>query len=287
MKLDFNTCRYPGLLICLIFCTFIGKAAAINKQKIVYIYSGPGVSQESLEHTQHTLKQILSENYLIKNIQPKEVQNGRWINDAVLFIMPGGADLPYVEHLCTLGNNQIKKFVKKGGAYLGFCAGAYYGSQKVEFAPHSPLEVIGERELSFFPGTAVGPTLATYDYKTNSGARAALLQWELQEDLPFKKKFLVYYNGGCHFENAHRYKNVAILGNYNTTTGPKAAIIQILVGKGRVILSGVHCEYAPELLNDNDQYLFPIKKQLLSRDSDRRVLMKTLIKRLGIDVQEE
>lgn len=278
-------CWHSKLFLCLIFCFFIGKTFAIHEQKVIYIYNGPGVSEESLDHTEYTLKQILSENYLIKNISPKEVQSGNWINDAALFIMPGGADLPYLEHLRSLGNNQIKKFVKKGGAYLGFCAGAYYGGQSIEFALDSPLEVVGERELSFFPGKVIGPTLATYDYKTNSGARAALLQWRLKEDFPFKKNFLVYYNGGGHFENAHKYKNVKILANYDASTNPKAAIIQIVFGKGRVILSGVHCEYAPELLNDHDQYLASIKKQLLPADADRNVLMKTLIKRLGIDVK--
>jgi glutamine amidotransferase-like uncharacterized protein len=43
-----------------------------------------------------------------------------------------------------------------GGSYLGLCAGAYYGSSRVVFEPGTPLEVIGDRELAFFPGIARG-----------------------------------------------------------------------------------------------------------------------------------
>jgi glutamine amidotransferase-like uncharacterized protein len=280
--------RYLRLLLflCLIVCSFTERVVAMNEQKIIYIYNGPGVSEESLQHTQYTLQLILDESYLIKTIEPKKVREGNWVNDAALFIMPGGADLPYLEHLGSLGNKKIKEFVKKGGSYLGFCAGAYYGSRKVEFALNSPLEIIGERELGFFAGKAIGPVLATYDYKTNSGARAALLEWRLETNFPFKKKFLVYYNGGGYFENP-QYENVKILANYDIAGAPpKAAIIEILIEKGKVILSGVHCEYAPELLDNEDQYLSFIKKQLTPMDLDRRTLMETIIKRLGINLRK-
>ena len=47
-------------------------------------------------------------------------------------------------------------YVKSGGSYLGLCAGAYYGCARVVFEPGTPLEVVGGRELQFFPGTARG-----------------------------------------------------------------------------------------------------------------------------------
>lgn len=47
-------------------------------------------------------------------------------------------------------------YVQSGGSYLGLCAGAYYASSQVEFEPGSTLEVVGDRELDFFPGTARG-----------------------------------------------------------------------------------------------------------------------------------
>jgi glutamine amidotransferase-like uncharacterized protein len=47
-------------------------------------------------------------------------------------------------------------FVEGGGSYLGLCAGAYYGCSRVEFETGGAMEVVGARELAFFPGVARG-----------------------------------------------------------------------------------------------------------------------------------
>lgn len=57
-------------------------------------------------------------------------------------------------HACTAD------YVRRGGAYLGLCAGAYYASSRVQFEPGSALQVVGSRELSFFPGVARGAAYA-------------------------------------------------------------------------------------------------------------------------------
>jgi len=73
-----------------------------------------------------------------------------WTKDAALFIMPGCADLYYVENLNSKGNKIIKNYVMSGGSFLVICAGAYYASKSVEFDKNRPLKVFGNRELSFF-----------------------------------------------------------------------------------------------------------------------------------------
>jgi hypothetical protein len=52
--------------------------------------------------------------------------------------------------LCASG------FVNSGGSYLGLCAGAYYACSSVQFEQGSRLQVLGDRELAFFPGIACG-----------------------------------------------------------------------------------------------------------------------------------
>jgi hypothetical protein len=47
-------------------------------------------------------------------------------------------------------------FVRGGGAYLGLCAGAYYATARVVFEPGTPMEVVGDRALAFFPGIGRG-----------------------------------------------------------------------------------------------------------------------------------
>jgi glutamine amidotransferase-like uncharacterized protein len=88
--------------------------------------------------------------------------------------MPGGRDLPYVKKLQGQGNRNISDFVRNGGSYLGICAGAYYGCSLVQFAQgDSLLEVVGPRELAFFPGISQGPVFAGFDYASCAGAKAA------------------------------------------------------------------------------------------------------------------
>ncbi|UUZ62721.1 BPL-N domain-containing protein [Polaromonas sp. P1-6] len=54
-------------------------------------------------------------------------------DDAVLFVMPGGADLPFCQALNGAPNERIRRFVEEGGAYLGICAGAYYACREIAF----------------------------------------------------------------------------------------------------------------------------------------------------------
>lgn len=250
----------------------------------IYIYVGPGTSPVAIKHTEYTLKKLVHPRYAIQKIGPEEIIKGIWVKNAALFVMPGGADIPYCESLNTKGNQGIQTFVQEGGAYLGFCAGAYYGSKQVEFAVGTPLEVVENRELAFFPGVAEGPTLVPWDDKTNAGAEAALLQWkEPHSPFPMNQTFITYFNGGCHFIKADTYPHVTILANYLTTSPPKAAIIEIAVGKGRVILSGVHCEFAPELFDVHDPFLLPVQKKLIPKDQERLALMAHLLERLRIE----
>lgn len=169
----------------------------------------------------------------------------------------------------------IKQYVREGGSYLGLCAGGYYGASYVEFDKGGSLEVLGDRELKFFEGKAVGPILAPYDYKTNSGSRAAkLVVWG--ESMPNTK---VYYNGGAYFHHAERYQNTEIVAWYESH---KAAIIKIRYGKGNVILSGVHFEYDPALLDNKDPYLKKIIPALQKEAASREVLVSRVYQLLRV-----
>lgn len=252
--------------------------------EIIYIYDGPGTSPVAIKHTEYTLKKILNPlRYNIQKIGPEEVLRGTWVKSAALFIMPGGADISYAKSLNAHGNQKIQSYVQEGGAYLGLCAGAYYGSERVAFAVGTPLEVVEDRELAFFPGVAEGPTLVPWDCSSNAGAEAALLQWrEPQSPFSLNQTFTTYFNGGGHFVKAETYPHVTVLATYLTTSSPKAAIVEIGVGKGHVILTGVHCEFAPELFDMNDPFLVPIQKKLIPQDQDRQALMVHLLERLDI-----
>ena len=150
---------------------------------MIYIYNDLGADKAIVQHTIFTLNKLLSPKYQINTINAEQVIQGSWQQNVSMFVMPGGADLPFVAKLNGVGNNIIKEYVQNGGSYLGICAGAYYASSYVEFDKAGVYEVLGERELKFFPGKSIGPVLAKFDYFTRSGARAAEIKTQYSDDM--------------------------------------------------------------------------------------------------------
>ncbi len=209
----------------------------------VYVYNDDGVSNESYRHL---VKALEKKELSVLPLSAQGVLSGEWTKDAKAFFMPGGADLPYCEKLNGKGNEIIKDYVEKGGSYIGICAGSYYGGGYVEFAKGTELEVLGERELSFYPGTVNGPTLGTYYYHSDAGAYAA----HIKEEESNTERFLsVYFNGGGFFVSPEIHKGVRVLYRYNNSKAQGlAAIVECSHGKGKAILTSVHVEYDIDML---------------------------------------
>lgn len=263
-----------GLIFAFLLAFGSVKAANIPT---VYIYAGPGVSQSSLSQTEHTMNLFLNSRYSIEQILPEQIIHDKWEEQAALLVIPGGADIPYMNALNGNGNRKIRAYVENGGAFLGICAGGYYGGHFVDFARRTDLEVVGERELSFFPGIVRGPILADYDYRNESGARAAKVVWKGAKEA----HFTVYYNGGGAFVDAGQHSNITILASYDTQ-GEDAAIVECQVGSGKAILSGVHFEYDPDLMDSDDPYLQQIIPTIKEENSQRLLLIQHLLKRLNL-----
>ncbi len=264
------------------FAFFAHLSLEASSAQIIYIYAGPGVSKSSLMQTENTMNLFLKSNYLIKHILPEQITYDDWEKQAALLIIPGGADIPYMHALNGVGNQKIRSYVENGGAFLGICAGGYYSGNFVDFAKGTDLEVLGKRELCFFPGIVRGPTLAPYDYKSESGARAAKVMWRDFFQFQENSHFTVYYNGGGSFVDAKTKNNTTILACYDTE-GQETAIIECQVGSGKAILSGVHFEYDPNLLDADNEYLKQIISKLKSEDSKRIQLIQHLLERLNLN----
>lgn len=200
----------------------------------ILIYNDKGVSSTSAAHIKKELMRYptLSVSY----INAEEICDGKWEQAQALFV-PGGADIPYHEALRGVGNKNIQTFVQEGGTYYGICAGAYYGCASIEFEKGFKNEVIGERELQFFQGVAVGTLFSpgSYSYHSDRGARDAQIAYGGQEHT-------VHYHGGCTFSGEDSSSEV--LARYSELPGSPPAIIKCQVGKGAAILSGVHYEYS-------------------------------------------
>lgn len=202
----------------------------------VYVYTGPGAGFRSSLSAIDALRRALVPTVMIKTLDTSSLLDGSWQADAIMIVMPGGADLPYCQYLNGNGNQHIRSFVEQGGRYLGLCAGAYYACAHVEFEIGTSLEVTGHRELAFFPGTARGSVYAGFDYASESGAIAAPLCFG-------DTRCRDYINGGPEFilpalvDNT-KYK---VLARYLDKNEAVAAV-SCKVGKGVAILCGTHPE---------------------------------------------
>ena len=152
------------------------------------------------------------------------------------------------------GNRRISQYVNRGGAYLGLCAGGYYGTNRCEFeVGDEKMEVVGDRELAFYPGVCRGLAFPGFIYHSEAGARAAELRVNKTAlaaaggSIP--DVFRAYYNGGGVFVDAEKLKDrgVEILASYtdqiNVDSGEgKAAVVYRKIGEGSALLTGPHPE---------------------------------------------
>lgn len=243
--------------------------------KEILIYDGEGTSRECVNKTFHSLATVVDmEFYRIRLVNHRFLESASWEAQTAALIIPGGRDRPYHQQLSGAPNQKIRSYVSRGGAYLGICAGAYYGCASIEFEKGNPLEILGERELGFFPGLAKGPAMGSgiFEYESNRGAQAALISWLPEKTKKFSFDASIYYHGGCFFDRPEKHKGVEVLSRFEELEDRPAAIIQCKVGCGLAILSGVH----PEV---NLSSVFSISTEVEER---RKKLWKMILKRLNL-----
>lgn len=209
----------------------------------IAIYAGAkGTTPETRKHSFSFAKQFFK-NHEVSFIYEEEIHKGHLNTGIDYFIMPGGSTSQMLKELKPFGVELIQSYVKAGGFYIGLCAGAYLASRWVDFQSEQ-LTLKKKRPLDFYPGLQKGPYLGDYSSLDNSGFRCVNVLFEGQ-------KISAYLNGGGVFISPEKYKNVQILGRYET--GGVCAV-ECNYGKGKAFLSAVHLEYQPQLLI-KDEYV--------------------------------
>lgn len=201
----------------------------------IYIY-------EDYIHNNATLRKRLSdgiENHTIISVDAHDILHDLILEKSppALFVMPGGADLYYLEKLGAEGCNLIKTYVENGGSYLGICAGAYFACDHISWADDFPKQTIkGERFLKFHKGKATGPIhryILNGDISHSCDAVASITT---VNGVTFK----ALYRAGPVFEEGHGEN---VLARYTDIAGTPPAIIQTKVGKGFALLMSPHLEF--------------------------------------------
>lgn len=271
----------------------------------ILVYGGEGAGKRSVHMAQtmlsaltaHAVEVLPGKDALVERLtdhlahaSPRSAEAGAEAGDdqrrVVLLVFPGGADRPYQKALAGEPNALIRQYVETGGAYLGFCAGAYYACSSIVFDGLGPLCVREDRELLFYSGQGVGPIFMGFAYNTQSGAFAVPVCWRGQkhtgeatgkehttpevETEAEADTAIVYFNGGCTFvaDPGSCTTDATVLATYNVLPGYTLdpcveqlfqgadvaasfpAIVRTRVGKGVAVLSGVHPEFAPSILKE-------------------------------------
>ncbi|KAI9184310.1 biotin holocarboxylase synthetase [Blastocladiella emersonii ATCC 22665] len=261
----------------------------------VLLYTGAGATPTPIQQTWAALRSMLGGRYDVVKVDAAALTAEPWEPTTALLVMPGGRDIPFTQHLGVTGAARIREYVRRGGRYLGLCAGAYYASSAIEFEVRDPvLKVAGPRPLALFPGVARGAVYPGFQYDSEDGARATTVALEgpaaPADALP------VYFNGGCYFDEAslakEHHADVTVLARY-TEPSPAVpegspntglpAVIECRVGDGRAVLSGVHFEYSPSLLAAHPNTDL-VQALHLAEPTRLRVLAWLLGDRLGLDL---
>lgn len=230
------------------------------KRVNVLVYAGAGSTTPSVSHATWSLRRLLGPHYAIVTVTADQILKEPWQASCALLVMPGGADMGYCRTLNGEGNRRIKQYVQSGGCYLGLCAGGYYGCARCEWeVGKKGMEVVGDRELAFFPGICRGLAFPGFVYHEEKGTRAAKLTVN-RESLKSPKQELpehvtTYYNGGGVFVDAEKYadRGVQVLAKYAEELAveggeSKAAVVYCKVGDGAAVLTGPHPEYVFKLM---------------------------------------
>lgn len=245
------------------------------------VYNGPGSTPESVRHATESLRRLLSPYYAVHNVDAEVIKTEPWPESTALLVMPGGADLPYCAELNGPGNQLIRNWVRAGGRYLGFCAGGYYGAQRVEFEKGTDLEVVGDRELPFYRGTCLGSAYKGFVYDSHAGARAVGVNWQGK---PFKS----YFNGGGVFVPGEDIDstNTEVVAEYAQETeipgSGRNAVVKMNFGEGKVVLSGIHPEFSSALMKRGDKQMDAVIDELESHEKERVAFLRHLMTHLGL-----
>ncbi|KAJ3078589.1 biotin holocarboxylase synthetase, partial [Quaeritorhiza haematococci] len=280
----------------------------------VLVYAGAGVARGSIEHTILTLRSQLSSHYDVIPIDTNTLLTEPWQATTALLVMPGGRDLPYVKDLSapSQGTRLIREYIKRGGKYLGICAGAYFACERVEFeVGRTGYEVVGPRDLALVPAVARGSVVPGFVYGSEAGARALpiklngqVLGWP-EESFVIKN---IYVNGGPFFDlkdtspdPANGRSATTTLAWYNGeepsqigAADSQPAIVEVQLGAGSAILSGPHIECNAELMGnpspdmslDEQAAARKLAEELKDSEKGRQQLVRMVLSRLGLKLND-
>lgn len=215
--------KVPALVLILsgLFGASVPTAlAAPQKRPLALVYQGPGGCTR-WKCNEAAAAAAYARGFDIRFVTPAHLTPEVFVG-ASIWIQPGGNAITVAQKIGKQGLALIRKFVKNGGAYVGFCAGAFLADSTVDNG-----ETV--RGLGILP-------VATADVPVDSGDAGIpmVINW-------LGKKRTLFFNGGGYFKTKGRDRtpDYTVLAWYPDGT---AATLETAYGKGGVVVTGAHPE---------------------------------------------
>ncbi|GAA4420991.1 BPL-N domain-containing protein [Bremerella cremea] len=193
-------------------------------------------------------KFLIAENgFQMTIVTPQEIRDGVLMNGFDVLVMPGGMASAQAKNLEESGRDEVRRYVKSGGGYVGICAGAYLSTTYKPWA----LGIVNAKvwDLAHW---ARGTGMVKLEM-TPSGCSTLKMP---------KDQVEVYYGQGPMIVpgNDPDLPGYEILATYGSEIAAKGApegamvgmhaIVRTMYGKGRVVAFSPHPEkkYGPESL---------------------------------------
>lgn len=103
---------------------------ATAKTLRVAVYSGEGTGA-----SRTALLEVLAKSprFRVSDVSAAEIRGGK-LADFELLVHPGGSGSKQGRALGEEGRNAVRRFVQRGGGYVGFCAGAYLATNDYQWS---------------------------------------------------------------------------------------------------------------------------------------------------------
>jgi biotin---protein ligase len=265
--------------------TTLSKISSPETRSDILVYNGQGVNSQSTSQIVEQFGAIL-DGINFKVVDGHYLLTQSWEKSTWVLIGGAGVCKNWDEELGAEGIARIRQFVLNNGNYIGFCAGAYYGCRKVEFAQTGQPKIVRERALAFFNGTTRGPLFPTKDYSSLESARAIPVTLE-KEGTSGK----LYYQGGGHFLIHKSTRRIKILARSPTQitgeTGDITVAVLCKVGKGKAILSCYNPQFRwhKRLTKVANPVFAKLAHELAPHEDFRRQFLVKICKEMGLPLR--
>jgi hypothetical protein len=195
------------------------------------VYGGPGSCPDGCTDAAVTVTRLAGFDPLV--VTP-ETFHPSLLEGVRVWVQPGGKSGQASNAMGSEMREQIKTFIRNGGGYVGFCAGAFLATKKVGTSSVTGLGII--------PGT-------TKLYRQSPG------NVSVQAVIRPQGVRYWYWEGGPRFVfSSAEFKTVKVTSRYQI--GNYIGGIDTTYGKGRVSVTGLHPE-APQWWFDDVNMIDP------------------------------